>query len=81
MCRTYKTQGKRFCESHSIDTGDLEEAVLCSVKEEAKKILKPEDIDELKKMHVFSEAANDCEMQLDSIRERIKKIEKFKRKT
>lgn len=28
VCKTYKTQGKNFCESHSIDYDELEEAVL-----------------------------------------------------
>ncbi len=81
VCKTYKTQGKQFCDSHSIDIEDLEETVLFSIKSEAKKILKEEDIDELKKMEVYNDSKECYEMQLDSIQKRIDKIEKFKRKT
>ena len=72
ICKTYKTQGKQFCDSHSI---------LFSIKNEAKKILNEEDIDELKKMEVYNDSRECYEMQLDGIQKRIDKIEKFKRKT
>ena len=81
ICKTYKTQGKRFCESHSVDIEDLEEAVLCSIKSEAKKILREEEIDELKKMRVCGENKNYDEIQLESIQRRMEKVEKLKRKT
>lgn len=81
ICKTYKTQGKQFCDSHSIDIKDLEETVLFSIKNEAKKILNEEDIDELKKMEVYNDSRECYEMQLDGIQKRIDKIEKFKRKT
>lgn len=81
VCKTYKTQGKQFCESHSINIEDLEEAVLFSIKNEARKILRKEDIDELKKMQVYSESQNCYEMQLESIQKRMEKAERFKRKT
>lgn len=81
ICKTYKTQGKQFCDSHSIDIGSLEEAVLSSIKSEAKHILKPEDIDELKKLQVYEENKNYYMMQLENIQKRLKKIESFKKKT
>lgn len=81
VCKTYKTQGKQFCESHSIDIEDLKEAVLYSVKDEARSILKPEDIDELKKMEIYDESKNYYETQIADFQRRIEKIEKFKRKT
>ena len=81
ICKTYKTQGKQFCDSHSIDIKDLEETVLFSIKNEAKKIWNEEDIDELKKMEVYNDSRECYEMQLDGIQKRIDKIEKFKRKT
>ena len=37
ICRTYKQHGKKFCSSHSIKNSELEETVLNSIKEEAKK--------------------------------------------
>lgn len=81
VCKTYKTQGKQFCDSHSIDIEALEEAVLLSIKEEAGRILRPEDVDELKRMEVFSESQNHYEMQISDMKKRIEKIEKYKRKT
>jgi len=81
VCKTYKTQGKQFCSSHSINIEDLEQAVLLSIKSEARKILRKEDIDELKKMQIYSKNERYCEMQLENIQNRIEKIEKFKRKT
>ncbi len=81
ICRTYKTQGKQFCDSHSINIEDLEEAVLLSIKTEAKKILKKEDIDELKSVKHYNESKNSYEIQFENIQQRREKIEKFKRKT
>ena len=40
ICKTYKTQGKKFCSSHNIEISALEDAVLSSIKREARKILK-----------------------------------------
>lgn len=81
ICKTYKTQGKQFCDSHSIDIKDLEEAVLLSIKEEARKILQEEDINELKKMQVCNEGRHHYEMQMETIKLRIEKAQKYKRKT
>ncbi len=81
ICRTYKTQGKQFCDSHSIDIEGLEEAVLLSMKSEARKILKDQDIDELKKVQACDETKAYYELQLSHIQKRMDKIEKFKRKT
>lgn len=81
ICKTYKTQGKRFCDSHSIDIDDLEASVLLSIKSEARKILKKEDIDELNKVQVYNDSKNYYEMQLKNIQNRLDKVSKFKRKT
>lgn len=81
VCKTYKTQGKMFCESHSIDIDDLEEAVLMSMKAEARKILKDEDIKELKNLQVVEEKYNCFEKQLEEIQKQLDKINKYKRKT
>ena len=81
ICKTYKTQGKQFCDSHSIDIEDLEKSVLYSIQTEARKILKQEDIDELKKLQVCQESKNYYEVQSENIKKRMDKLEKFKRKT
>ena len=52
ICSTYKQHGKKFSSSHSIKNSELEEIVLNSIKEEAKKILTQADVDELKKFEV-----------------------------
>ena len=81
VCKTYKTQGKQFCNSHSINNEDLEYAVLSSIKQEARKILKIEDIDELQKMELYDNTKKQYEMQLENIETQITKIERFKKKT
>lgn len=81
ICKTYKTHGKKFCTSHSINLVELEEAVLFSIQNEARKILKEEDVDELRKMQICNESRECFEFQLENIQKRLEKIEKFKRKT
>ncbi len=81
ICKTYKTHGKQFCESHSIHIQDLEEAVLLSIKNEARKILKKQDIDKLKNIEPYKTSENEYELQINMIQNHIKNIEKFKRKT
>lgn len=81
VCKTYKTQGKSQCTSHSIDVEDLEYAVLQSIKYEASKILQKEDIDELQKMQVYNESVTCYEMQLKETERQIEKIQTFRKKT
>lgn len=81
VCKTYKVHGKQFCESHSIDKDELEEAVLMSIKDQARRILRDEDIDELKNLQSIDIRRNMMETKLKSIQSRIDKILSFKRKT
>lgn len=81
VCKTYKTKGKVFCESHIIYNDDLEEAVLESIKAEARKILSEEDIDELQKMQVYSNEISNLEQQLEIIEGQLEKYTKYKKKT
>lgn len=81
MCKTYKVHGKQVCESHSIDKEELEEAVLMSIKDEARKILRDEDIDELKSMQSAYARRTATEAQKTVIQNRIKKVEGFKKST
>ena len=81
ICKTYKVHGKQFCESHSIDKDELEEAVLMSIQDQARKILRDEDIDELKNMQFINRRKVSMDAQLKSIQNRIDKILNFKRKT
>ena len=77
ICKTYKVHGKQFWESHSIDKEELEEAVLMSIKDEARKILRDEDIDELKNIQSVSARKTATEAQKTVIQVRMKKIEGF----
>ena len=63
ICKTYKQHGKKFCNSHSIKNCDLEELVLNSIKEEARKILSQADVDELKKFEVIESSRTNYEFQ------------------
>lgn len=81
ICKTYKQQGKRFCDSHRIKNDELEEAVLCSMREEAKKILTEKDIDDLKKFKAVEAYQTNYELQMEQIQQEIQKIESYKRKT
>lgn len=81
MCKTYKQQGKNFCESHSIDLDELEEAVLLSVQMEARKILKGKDLDELKDITVHNDKSSLLEEEMKDVQKRMQKIQEFKKKT
>lgn len=79
ICKTYKTAGKKFCSSHSIRTDALEQAVLQSIKLEARNILKESDVDELKKFEVKNEKEVDYQKQIDILIQKFQKIEKYKK--
>lgn len=79
ICKTYKTAGKKFCSSHSIRTDALEQAVLQSIKLEARNILKESDVDELKKFEVKNGKEVDYQKQIDILIQKFQKIEKYKK--
>lgn len=81
VCKTYKKQGVQFCSSHSIALEELEELVLDSLKEQARQILREEDVEELKRMEIPEETGEMGRSQLEQIQKRIEKLERFKRKT
>ena len=81
ICKIYKTMGKRFCVSHSINVDELEEAVLLSIKEEARKILKPDDIDTLTKMSICDRNSSFYQQQIEELNKRLDKISVYKKKT
>lgn len=79
VCKTYKKQGKRFCESHSILNEELERAVLGSLKEEAAKILTEDDIRELQQFKVAEITCEDVKGQLEILKRQMDKIRKYKK--
>ena len=81
VCKTYKTAGKKFCSSHLIKNDALEAVVLSSIKEEARKILRENDIDELEKIEFINGNKMQYEEQLKIIEKQIEKNKNFKKTT
>lgn len=81
ICSTYKTHGKKFCDSHSINNEELEAAVLSSIQSEARKILRQSDIEELRKIRIVDDTKVKYKSRADSIKKQIEKLHKFKRKS
>ena len=79
ICKTYKTAGKAFCESHAIRADELEAAVRSSLQEQAHKILKESDLLELKTKHPKSGREVDFQKQIDFLLQKFEKIEKYKK--
>lgn len=79
VCKTYRKQGKRFCESHKILREELEWAVLSSLRKEVKKILTPEDIEKLQRINMEKQEREDREEQLEMLQEKIGKLQKYKK--
>ena len=80
-CKTYKTQGKRHCSSHRIPYEQLKKAVLESIQQEARKILTPEDIQELNKIEYVNGMKTNYTHQIENIEKEILKKQNYKRKT
>ncbi len=79
VCKTYRKQGKRFCESHKILKEELEWAVLSSLRQEVAKLLTPEDIERLQQINVKGQEWEDRQEQLQKLQERIQKLQKYKK--
>lgn len=81
ICSTYKRMGKQFCTNHTIRNEELKEAVLASIKEQARIILTEDDIDDLSKIQKGNERELFYQKQMDMIDEQLEKFRKFKKKT
>lgn len=81
VCKTYKTVGKKFCTSHLIKNDMLEAVVLSSIKEEARKILRDKDMDELDKVELINSNKLQFAEQLKNIDKQIEKNKSFKKNT
>lgn len=80
-CKTYKTQGKKFCSSHMIYYEQLEDAVLESIKNEVRNILTPDDINELNKIEYADNIKNEYMQQIRQIEKEIEQKLKYKKQT
>lgn len=80
-CKTYKTQGKKACISHAVNYEQLKQAVLESIKNEAEKILTPEDIKELEGREEAADSGADHAAQLRQIEKEIEQKLMYKKLT
>ncbi|MCI9075987.1 MAG: recombinase family protein [Dorea sp.] len=80
-CRTYKTQGKKQCSRHAVNDRQLQEAVLCSIQEEAGKILTPEDIHYLSRIQYICDTERNYKSQITHLEKEIERREGYKKKT
>lgn len=79
ICKTYKQQGKRFCESHRVLNEELERAVQKSLKAEAEKILTDRDRKELRQFEVEQKEPKDFREELELLQRQMDKIQKYKK--
>ncbi|WP_288174354.1 recombinase family protein [Sporofaciens musculi] len=80
-CKTYKTQGKKICTSHTIRYEQLKTAVLRSIQKEAKKILTPSKIGYLKQVEAVSSLVENYQSQIQYLEKEIERRESYKKKT
>lgn len=79
VCKTYKKQGKRFCESHKILNGELEQAVLNSLREETARLLTENDIAILQQFEEEGPHRGDVSGQVEILQKQMERIEKYKK--
>lgn len=82
-CSFYKRFGNTFCSQHKIKHDELERVVLESIKQEARKLLTQDDINELNEFCEYGISDESCASEKKSkeiIQENIARIEKFLKK-
>ena len=80
ICKIYKTMGKKHCPSHMIKNEELEEAVLSSIKNEARKILTEDDISNLDKVQKIDSREQFYKKQIQIVDAELEKYQKFKKR-
>lgn len=80
-CKTYKTQGKQFCSSHSINYEQLKESVLKSIKSEARQILSQEHLQELNQIEYTGSLKKEYEAQVQLYEKKVVQKSKYKKLT
>ena len=82
-CSTYKKYGNQFCSQHPMSDKTLREIVLQTIKQEAKKILTPQDISDLDNIDVQSNNHDSILLKQtrEILREKIEKINKYLKKS
>ena len=72
--------GKKHCPSHMIKNEELEEAVLSSIKNEARKILTEDDISDLDKVQKIDSREQFYKKQIQIVDAELEKYQKFKKR-
>lgn len=81
ICTTYKRCGREFCSSHTVKEEELEQAVLESLKREARSILTAEDIEELKKFEAAEEGEGALRNAVGKLEAQLDKIQRYRKKS
>ncbi len=79
VCKTYKKQGKRFCESHKILKEELEQAVFFSLKGELANILTESDKEEMRHFEAAGSHRDSASEQIEILQSQMEKIQKYKK--
>lgn len=82
ICKTYKRQGKQFCESHRIGEDELESLVSSIVGKEMQSYLTKEDIKKLHHMRIDTkkEAEQEAEAMKNRTERQIQTLMRYKQK-
>jgi hypothetical protein len=80
-CKTYKQYGNKFCSSHTIKDQELQEIVLDSIKEEAKKILTDEDLKELFSFRIYENSSLDIKKNIKNLELKKENIGRYKQRS
>lgn len=80
-CKTYKTQGKGVCTSHAVKYEKLKGTVLYALQSEARKILTPEDLQDLSSIRDTDGMAKGCLQQIRRIEAEMERRKIYKQKT
>lgn len=82
ICPSYKKFGRKSgCHRHFIRYDDLYNAVLQSIKQEARKILSDKDVDELKRISIINDQEQMIDADMKILRSKIDKLKMYKQKT
>lgn len=81
-CSSYKKYGNQFCTQHPINNKELERVVLHTIKQEAKKILTEQDVDELNNLDISKNVSNNLVLEQTKtiLQNKIDKIDKYVKK-
>lgn len=82
VCSQYKRHGNLYCTSHMMKRNEIEAIILNLLKQEARKILKQQEIDELSKMTTDTlNGIKNIKLQIKELEDKLKEVKYYKQKT